>query len=93
MSVKKGDILVSGSVAILDNDSQIQRYEYVRADADIVIKNLNFPYYDEFSRTVTVKSYPGEQESYPFFHIIRNRYLLVSCPQKLILKFIASNAD
>ena len=27
---KKGDILVSGSVAILDNDSQIQRYEYVR---------------------------------------------------------------
>ena len=34
---KKGDILVSGSVAILDNDSQIQRYEYVRANADIVI--------------------------------------------------------
>ena len=63
---KKGDILVSGSVAILDNDSQIQRYEYVRADADIVIKT-QFPYYDEFSRTVTVKSYPGEQESYPFF--------------------------
>ena len=63
---KKGDILVSGSVEILDNDSQIQRYEYVRADADIVIKT-QFPYYDEFSRTVTVKSYPGEQESYPFF--------------------------
>ena len=63
---KKGDILVSGSVAILDNDSQIQRYEYVRADADVVIKT-QFPYYDEFSRTVTVKSYPGEQESYPFF--------------------------
>lgn len=35
-------------------------------DADIVIKT-QFPYYDEFSRTVTVKSYPGEQESYPFF--------------------------
>lgn len=78
---KKGDILVSGSVAILDNDSQIQRYEYVRADADIVIKT-QFPYYDEFSRTVTVKSYPGEQESYPFFYILRNRYLLVSCPKK-----------
>ena len=64
--VCKGDILVSGSVAILDNDSQIQRYEYVRADADIVIKT-QFPYYDEFSRTVTVKSYPGEQRKLSFF--------------------------
>ena len=63
---KKGDILVSGAVAILDNDSQIQRYKYVRSDADIVIET-RFPYYDEFSRTITVKSYPGEQKTYPFF--------------------------
>ena len=83
---KKGDILVSGSVAILDNDSQIQRYEYVRADADIVIKT-QFPYYDEF---------PGghcgilsRKEKAILFYILRNRYLLVSCP-KIILKFIAS---
>ena len=66
---KKGDILVSGSVAILDNDSQIQRYEYVRSDADIVIKT-QFPYYDEFPRTITVKSYPGEQKNYPFFTLL-----------------------
>lgn len=88
---KKGDILVSGSVAILDNDSQIQRYEYVRADADIVIKT-QFPYYDEFSRTVTVKSYPGEQESYPFLHYSEPISPGIM-PQKIILKFIASNAD
>ena len=50
----------------MDNDSQIQRYEYVRSDADIVIET-RFPYYDEFSRTITVKSYPGEQKTYPFF--------------------------
>lgn len=78
---KKGDILVSGAVAILDNDSQIQRYEYVRSDADIVIET-RFPYYDEFSRTITVKSYPGEQKTYPFFYFIRNGYFLVPHPEK-----------
>ena len=78
---KKGDILVSGAVAILDNDSQIQRYEYVRSDADIVIET-RFPYYDEFSRTITVKSYPGEQENLSFFYFIRNGYFLVSHPEK-----------
>lgn len=59
-SCKAGDILVTGRLEILNNDSQIQRYEYVKADADIEILT-EYSYYDEFSLEHSVKIYQEEQ--------------------------------
>lgn len=66
---KKGDILVSGEVEILDNDAQVQRYEYVKSDADIFIET-EYAYYHEFSLKYTEKEYLGENKSYPFLRFL-----------------------
>lgn len=60
---KAGDVLVSGRLEILDNDSQIQRYEYVKADADIKLLT-EYSYYDEFSLQHQVKVYNEEEKRY-----------------------------
>lgn len=58
---KIGDILVSGKLEILDNDAQVQRYEYVQADADIDLLTT-YAYYDEFPLKHTVKEYIGPKK-------------------------------
>lgn len=65
---KKGDILVTGQLEILNNDAQVQRYEYVGADADIYMRT-NYAYYDEFSLKHTSKEYIGEEKEYSFLKI------------------------
>lgn len=60
---KAGDILVSGRLEILNNDSQIQRYEYVKADADIRLLT-EYSYYDEFPLQHQVKIYKEEEKRY-----------------------------
>ena len=64
---KAGDLLVSGRLEILDNDAQVQRYEYVRADADIEIFT-DYAYYDEFSLQHTVKIYNKKEKRYGMLH-------------------------
>ena len=66
---KKGDVLVSGEVEILNNDAQVQRYEYVKADADISIATT-YVYYHEFSLNYTDKIYSGEKKTYPFLRLL-----------------------
>lgn len=63
--VKKGDILVSGALEILDNDQAVQRYEYVGADADILLKT-DYQYYDEFPLNEVLKQQEGTSRSYYF---------------------------
>lgn len=65
---KKGDLLVSGRLEILDNDNQVQRYEYVKADADILME-IQFPYYDECKRKTSIHSYSNQQKNYPFINL------------------------
>lgn len=65
---QKGDLLVSGRLEILDNDNQIQRYEYVKADADILME-IQFPYYDECKRKTSIRSYSNQQKTYPFINL------------------------
>ncbi|NCC43165.1 MAG: hypothetical protein EOM18_06180 [Clostridia bacterium] len=76
---KKGDILVSGRVEILNNESEIIRYEQVRADADIRIKT-EYAYYDEFSLHYTKKEYIGEKKEYPVIGLFGKEYFY--CPKK-----------
>lgn len=59
---KAGDILVTGRLEILNNDGQVQRYEYVKADADIEILT-DYAYYDEFSLKHSVKDYTGKEKT------------------------------
>lgn len=66
--VKKGDILVTGALEILNNDQAVQRYEYVGADADILLE-VDYQYYDEFSLTDVQKQYVGETRKYFFLRL------------------------
>lgn len=66
--VKKGDVLVTGALEILNNDQAVQRYEYVGADADILLE-VDYQYYDEFSLTEKQKQYAGEARQYHFLRL------------------------
>lgn len=45
--VKKGDLLVSSEIPILNDEKEITGYEYCAADADILIKSV-YEYRDSF---------------------------------------------
>lgn len=64
MECEKGQVLVSGELEILNNDEQVQRYEYVEADAEIWIET-EYAYYDEFSLTHLKRIYTEEEKTYP----------------------------
>lgn len=72
---KAGDLLVSGRLEILDNDAQVQRYEYVRADADIEILT-DYAYYDEFSLQHTVKIYNKKEKRYGMLRLFGKEFSL-----------------
>ncbi len=59
-----GDVLVQGMVEILNQDLQVARREYVRADADILMKTTH-TYYDEFSLNYQEKVYHREESMFP----------------------------
>lgn len=73
--VKAGEILVSGRLEILNNDAQVQRYEYVGADADITIQT-RYAYYDEFSLSHPEKLYTEEIKNYRMFRIFGKEFSL-----------------
>lgn len=58
VSVKKGDILVEGSVPVFDNDGNIISYEYCEADADIMLQ-CKYPVLKKISRYYCYKNYTG----------------------------------
>lgn len=59
---KKGEVLVSGEVHIMNDEQEIQRYEYVHSDADIYISR-KISYYKENSaeKQNSEKDRRGEQ--------------------------------
>jgi len=63
--VKKGDILVEGAIPINDDAGFIRYYEYVEADADVLLE-YTFPYQDVVSRYYEYRSYTGKEKEKVF---------------------------
>lgn len=55
---KKGEILVSGCLEILNDSQEVVRYEYVSADADVFVQR-RIAYRDEFKRHDKKRFYTG----------------------------------
>ncbi len=60
--VKKGDLLVSGVLPIVDDSGETVSRQYVAADADVVIRRTR-KYYDEVPITALQKHYTGRERS------------------------------
>lgn len=60
-TVKKGDILVEGCMPILNENGEVKRYEYCRADADV---SLSFSFRKEwkFPEAYEYRSYTGREK-------------------------------
>lgn len=54
--VKKGDVLVSGRVEILNDAKEVTEYQYQSADADVYIQS-SFPYEDHITHIYEKKDY------------------------------------
>ncbi len=66
--VEKGDILVEGGIPILNEDSSVRRYDYCRADADILLK-CNYRLKEEIREKYEQKQYTGEGKNCPFIMV------------------------
>ena len=67
-SCEKGEVLVKGSVEILNDSQEIVRYEYVHADADVAIERKIY-YYDQFLLEHTEKRFTGKNQTGFFVQI------------------------
>lgn len=59
--VKKGDVLVEGSVPVYNEDATVKKYQYYDADADIFISR-NLHQIEELPLTYEKKEYTGEEK-------------------------------
>lgn len=62
-SVKKGDILISGTVYLYDDYNEILETDYVKADGDVIAKT-KYEYEDYVSLNYHEKVYSSEQNRY-----------------------------
>lgn len=60
--VKKGDVLVSGRVEILNDAKEVTEYQYQSADADVYIQS-SFPYEDHISHIYEKKDYTDRKRT------------------------------
>ena len=67
-SCKEGDVLVSGEIAVNNDNLEVVGYRYVPADADILIETVWY-YYDEFPLVYEERSYQEEGFPFPFLQI------------------------
>lgn len=70
--VKKGDVLVSGVVNILDDSKEIKTTEYVASDADVYAK-VDYQYKNQFSLKYNEKIYTGNTKSGSYLQIFDYR--------------------
>lgn len=73
--VKKGDILVSGILAVKGDFDEILRYQPTIADADIVCKSY-YDYYDEFDMTYIEEIYTGRDKKGYFIAFANEKLFL-----------------
>ena len=60
--MKKGDVLVSGTMEILNDSLETAGYQYCAADADIRIRT-SYAYYDSFPMVYEEKIYTGRRQT------------------------------
>lgn len=65
---QKGDLLISGSVEILNDSQEVVRTEYVPADADIYVRH-QLSYYQEFPLSYKKKAATGKPKTSWYFHL------------------------
>ena len=68
MEVKKGDILVEGVIPIYNEDTTVKRYEYCKADADIMLKS-KYDVTEKIEEQYVTKVYTGKQRNRAFLII------------------------
>ena len=76
--VKKDDILVEGGVPIYNDDSTIKRYDFCKADADVIIQCV-YSIKEEVDEKYERKIYTGRDKKIPFL-IVGTRRLQVLLP-------------
>lgn len=67
--VKKGDVLVSGSVPVYNEDATVKKYQYYEADADVYISRA-FCQKEELPLTYEQKEYTGEEKKEYFLSFL-----------------------
>lgn len=75
--VKKGDMLVEGSIPIYNEDATVRRYEYCKADADILLKS-KVSLQEQIKEAYEKKLYTGREKTK---HFIMFRETAFSLPQ------------
>lgn len=66
--VARGDILVEGSIPILNEDGTVRRYDYCRADADIMLRCV-YDMKEELQEKYEQKLYTGNEKKRPFLMV------------------------
>ena len=66
--VKKGDLLVGGTLPITDDANEVVQYQYVAADADIYGKTI-YEYNDSFSLKYVIHEPTGNTQSTYYFKL------------------------
>lgn len=69
--VKEGDVLVEGCIPIYNEDTTVKRYEYCKADADILIQRT-FTVTESMNENYEKRIYTGEEKK-QFFLIGKGR--------------------
>lgn len=67
-NVKAGDVLVSGAVPVYNEDSTVRRYQFVEADADIILRYAKKITLEE-AVTYEEKLYTGETIGIPLLEV------------------------
>lgn len=66
--VKPGDVLVSGTVEVLNDAKEVERTQYVVSDADIILKTY-LSYEESLPKTYQNKQYTGKKRRLFYFKI------------------------
>lgn len=99
VTVKKGDILVLGSVAVTNDDGEVVRYLYPGADADITAQT-SYLYVDELPVTFEKREKTGNRKSNTGLRILgytirnplfKNPYEHYSCTEELLQLHFTDN--
>ncbi|MGN0350407.1 MAG: sporulation protein YqfD, partial [Roseburia sp.] len=81
--VKVGDLLVEGCIPIYNEDTTIKRYEYCKADADIILQH-SFSVTEEIEEIYKSRTYTGNE--------IKRNYLMIF-EKKIALPIIGNNYE
>ena len=66
--VKEGEVLVSGTVDVLNDAKEVIGHRYVTADADIVIRTVH-SYEDSINKEYPVKTYSKKKKILPYVQV------------------------